>query len=57
LPLILAGRGKGALKPGRRVRAQPDTPLCNLYLSLMDFMGLEQESFSDSTGRLEGLTA
>ena len=26
LPLVLAGRGKGTLKPGRRVRAQPDTP-------------------------------
>lgn len=56
LPLILAGRGKGTLKPGRRVTAKPDTPLCNLYLAMMQRMGLEDmDSFGDSTGALEGL--
>lgn len=56
LPLILAGRGKGTLKPGRRVTAKPDTPLCNLYLAMMQRMGLEDMgSFGDSTGALEGL--
>ena len=56
LPLILAGRGKGTLKPGRRVTAKPDTPLCNLYLAMMQRMGLEDMgSFGDSTGVLEGL--
>lgn len=57
LPLILAGRGKGSLRPGRRVLAQPDTPLCNLYLAMMQRVGLEGvESFGDSTGPLEGLS-
>jgi hypothetical protein len=55
LPLILAGRGCGALKPGRRVRFDPDTPLCNLYLTMMNHMGVEEESFGDSTGVLAGL--
>ena len=56
LPLILAGRGKGALRPGRRVVAKPDTPLCNLYLAMMHHMGLEDvEAFGDSTAALEGL--
>ncbi len=56
LPLILAGRGKGSLRPGRRLTAQPDTPLCNLYLSLMQRMGIEDAAaFGDSTGPLEGL--
>src|SRR5690606_9965842 len=31
LPLILAGSGAGTIRPGRRVRAAEDTPLCNLY--------------------------
>ena len=58
LPLILAGRAKGALRPGRRVRAQPDTPLCNLYLAMMHHMGLEDATaFGDSTGLLDGLSA
>ena len=57
LPLILAGRGKGALRPGRRVRAKEDTPLCNLYLAMMRHMGVEQETaFGDSTEPLEGLS-
>jgi hypothetical protein len=55
LPLLLAGNGKGTLRPGRRLRAQPKTPLCNLYLSLLDRMGVKADSFGDSTGRLEGL--
>ncbi len=56
LPLILAGRGKGSLRPGRRLRSKPDTPLCNLYLAMMRHMGIEDvPSFGDSTGPLEGL--
>lgn len=56
LPLLLAGRGKGALRPGRRLRAPEHTPVCNLYLSLLDRMGIQEKSFGDSTGRLEGLS-
>jgi hypothetical protein len=56
LPLILAGRGKGTLRPGRRVRAAVKTPFCNLHLALMRRMGVKDESFGDSTGVLEGLS-
>jgi len=55
LPLLLAGRGKGSLRPGRRLRAPAKTPLCNLYVSLLDRMGIKVDSFGDSTGPLEGL--
>jgi hypothetical protein len=56
LPLILAGKGKGTLRPGRRVRAPEHTPVCNLYLSMLDRMGIQEKSFGDSTGRLGGLS-
>lgn len=56
LPLVLAGRGKGALRPGRRLRAPEKTPLCNLHLALLHRMGIEEKSFGDSTGLLEGLS-
>lgn len=56
LPVILAGRGKGALRPGRRVRYAPKTPLCNLHLSMLHRMGIMEKSFGDSTGLLEGLS-
>jgi hypothetical protein len=29
--------------------------MCNLFLSMMDRMGLKMEQFGDATGRLEGL--
>ncbi len=55
LPVLLAGRGKGTLRPGRRVRAAEKTPMCNLYLAMLQRMGIEEKSFGDSTGVLEGL--
>ena len=55
LPIALAGRGKGTLKPGRRMRFAPEMPLCNLYLSMLQRMGIEEKSFGDSTGTLAGL--
>jgi hypothetical protein len=55
LPLILAGRGKGTLKPGRRLRAAAKTPFCNLHLALLNRMGVEEATFGDSTGPLSGL--
>jgi len=56
LPLILAGKGKGTLRTGRRFRAPEKTPLCNLYVSMLHRMGLPEKSFGDSTGPLEGLS-
>ena len=55
LPLLLAGRGKGTLRPGRRLRAKPGTPFCNLHLALLQRLGIKLDSFGDSTGPLEGL--
>ena len=55
LPILLAGRGGGSIAPGRHVRYPRDTPLCNLYLSLLDRMGVELPAFGDATGRLQGL--
>jgi hypothetical protein len=54
--LILAGRAKGTLRPGRRIRAAENTPLCNLHLAMLNRMGVMEKSFGDSTGPLEGLS-
>jgi hypothetical protein len=56
LPLILAGKGCGTLRPGRRLRAERDTPLCNLYVAMLNRMGIPTTSFGDSTGELQGLS-
>ena len=55
LPLILAGRGGGTIKPGRHVKYPFETPLCNLFLEMLDRMGVKEQGFGDSTGRLAQL--
>ena len=55
LPLVLAGRGGGALSPGRHVAYPSRTPLCNLYLSMLEAAGAPADRFGDSTGKLPGL--
>ena len=55
LPTILAGRAGGFIKPGRRVVYRKETPMCNLYLTMMDRMGVRAEHFGDSTEPLHGL--
>ncbi len=55
LPLVLAGHGGGAVAGGRHVVAPNDSPLSNLYLSLLKSVGVKADSFGDSTGELKGL--
>ncbi|MGH9658417.1 MAG: DUF1552 domain-containing protein [Bryobacteraceae bacterium] len=55
LPVLIVGRGAGHIKSGRRIVYRKETPICNLYLTMMDRMGVRVEHFGDSTGRLEGL--
>ncbi|BBO22482.1 MAG: DUF1552 domain-containing protein [Fimbriimonadaceae bacterium] len=55
LPILLAGRGAGKLMPGRHVRFRQGTPLNNLFLSMLDKVGVDVEQLGDSTGKLQGL--
>jgi hypothetical protein len=56
LPTVMAGRANGTLRPGRHVRYADETPMTNLYLSMLDRMGVPVEQIGDSNGRLEGLS-
>lgn len=53
LPILLAGHGGGAFKPGRHVDFGEDVPLSNLYLRMLDEFGLKEPRFGDSTGSLK----
>jgi hypothetical protein len=55
LPTVLAGRASGTLAPGRHLAYGKDTPLCNLYVSMLERIGASVERFADSTGPLPGL--
>ncbi len=55
LPVLLAGAGGGTLTPGRHVKLDRDVPMANLYLSLLDRMGVSAQKIGDSTGKLENI--
>jgi hypothetical protein len=55
LPLVLVGGGAGQIKGGRHLRYAKDTPVTNLFLNMLDKLGVPAESIGDSTGRLEHL--
>ena len=57
LPVLLAGRGDGRLKPGRHIEFAAGTPMTNLYLSLMERMGVREEKLGDSTGKVGQIAA
>jgi Protein of unknown function (DUF1552) len=52
LPIVLAGRAGGALETGRHLRNADGTTMSNLLLSMLHKLGIEAESFGDSTGPL-----
>jgi hypothetical protein len=55
LPTLIAGRAGNAIKTGRRVVFRKETPMCNLFLTMMDHMGTRMDHFGDATGHLNGL--
>ncbi len=54
LPVILAGKGGGTIQTGRHIDYKKQ-PLNNLFLSMLDRMGVPCDNLGDSTGRLEKL--
>lgn len=52
LPVIVAGHGGGGFQPGRHVNLGQNTPMTNLYVRMLEQMGVHVDRFGDSTGRL-----
>jgi hypothetical protein len=54
LPVLLAG---GGFKHGQHLALDPQNPppLCNLYVSMLQRLGIETDKFSSGTGTLTGL--
>jgi hypothetical protein len=55
LPLVLGGGGGGRIDSGQHLVFAEDSPLANLYVSMLDAFGAPVERFADSTGPLAGL--
>ena len=55
LPIVVAGSAGGRLQTGQHLEFPKDTPLANLWLTLLDAFGAPVTGFSDSTGPLAGV--
>jgi len=56
LPTVVAGRGGNFLTPGRHIIYQRETPVANLFGTMLERMDVRPEHVGDSTGRLAGLS-
>jgi hypothetical protein len=57
LPVVIAGKAGGRLAAGQSLEYPEDTPLANLWLSILNAIGTPVERFADSTGLLPGILA
>lgn len=55
-PLLLAGGGKLGLRHNQVLHFNDKTPMSNVFVSMLQALGLQTDRFADSTGSLEGLT-
>jgi hypothetical protein len=56
VPNILVGGGNGKMKPGGQHVVLPErTPIANLHLTLLQKVGVERDTFGDSTGTIADL--
>ena len=55
LPILLGGKGGGAIAPGRHLSYAKDTPMANLFVSMLDRVGAPVDHVADSTEPLPGL--
>lgn len=52
LPVILAGSGGGRIQTGRYLRST-DVPMSNLFVEMLNQVGVPTKTFGDSNGRLD----
>lgn len=57
LPLLLAGKAGGKLRPGQHVALDKDSPMSNLLLTMLHSANVEESHFADSTGVIDPLLA
>ena len=52
VPTVIAGQAGGSVKTGRHLEFDKGTPLCNLWVAMLDRVGAPVKKFADSTGPL-----
>ena len=55
LPILVAGGAAGNMQGNRHIRFSEPTPMANLHLTLLNKVGVQLDSFADSTGQMDEL--
>lgn len=53
LPVVVAGSAGGQIRTGRHLRFADETPMANLFLSMLECVEIRADRFGDSTGTLD----
>jgi hypothetical protein len=53
LPVLLVAGASTGIQGGRHIRYPENTPMANMYVTLLDKLGIHVENFGDSTGRVD----
>ncbi len=56
LPILMAGGAGGRVRSGRHIVFAKETPMCNLYVWMLQQFSIRADSFGDSTGMVSGLS-
>src|SRR5207302_3142124 len=56
LPIVVAGGAAGGMKGGRHIRFEKAVPLANLYMTMLDKVGVRVDKFADSNGKVAELS-
>ncbi len=55
LPVLLGGRGGGRIRSGQHIVCDAKTPMSNLFVTMLDALGVPNKRFADSTGPIPDL--
>lgn len=55
LPVLLAGKAGGEIVTGRHIRYEKHTPMTNLFLNTLEYVGCPTDKLGDSDGQLNYL--
>ena len=56
VPIVVAGGGKVGLKTGKHVTYEHGTPLCGLWINMLETAGVKAGELGDATDGLRGIS-
>jgi hypothetical protein len=55
VPIVVGGKAGGRLRSGRHLVFDNGTPLCSLWITMLESAGVRAPKFADATGGLRGV--